>query len=96
MEMQDPLPNRPGVGGNFVWNPKRVSDSNSFGTRVDHQFRERDSIFGRFMFQNFTLDDPGVLNLPILPNRYSGNSAVISAAIRVVRFGSQDARRTTW
>jgi hypothetical protein len=84
MEMQYPLPNRPGVGGNFVWNPKRVSDSNSFGTRVDHQFREKDSIFGRFMFQNFTLDDPGVLNLPILPNRYSGNSTVIESAHEVL------------
>ena len=80
MEMQYPLPNRPGVGGNYVWNPKRVSDSHSFGTRVDHQFRERDNIFGRFMLQNFTLDDPGVLNLPFAPNPYSGNTTTIESA----------------
>jgi hypothetical protein len=51
LEMQSPLPNRPGIGGNFVWNPKRISDSNSFGTRVDHQFSGKDNVFGRFMFR---------------------------------------------
>ena len=84
LEMQSPLPNRPGIGGNFVWNPKRISDSNSFGTRVDHQFSSKDNVFGRFMFQNFTLDDPGVLTLPILPNRYIGNTKPIEAAHEIL------------
>jgi len=84
VEMQFPLPNRQGIGGNFVWNPKRVSDSNQFGTRLDHQFREKDSLFGRFMLQNFTLDDPSVMTLPILPNPYSGNSRAIESAEEIL------------
>src|SRR5256885_11338136 len=48
------LPNASGVGNNFLYNPKRNSDSNGFGTRIDHQFREKDSLFGRFILQNFT------------------------------------------
>ena len=56
------------MGNNFLYNPKRNSDSNGFGARVDHQFREKDSMFGRFILQNFTLEDPGVLSLPILPS----------------------------
>jgi hypothetical protein len=84
IEMQYPLPNRPGIGGNFVWNPKRLSDSNQFGIRLDHQFREKDSLFGRFMMQNFTLADPSVMPLPILPNPYSGNTRVIESAEEVL------------
>ena len=79
-EIQFPLPNRPGTGGNFVWNPKRVSDSNQVGTRMDHQFREKDSFFGRFILQNFTLNDPSVMSLPVLPNSYIGNSRPIESA----------------
>jgi hypothetical protein len=47
--LNEPLPNGPGVGNNFLYNPKRSSDSNGFGTRIDHQFREKDSIFVRFI-----------------------------------------------
>jgi hypothetical protein len=78
--LNDPLPNLPGAGNNFLYNPKRNSDSNGFGTRVDHQFRERDQIFGRFILQNFTLDDPAVLPLPILPSPYTSNKQQIEAA----------------
>ena len=57
-EMQYPLPNLPGVGGNYLWSPKRVSDSNQYGIRTDHQFSTNDNIFGRFTAQSFSLIDP--------------------------------------
>ena len=31
----------PGIGGNYLWSPKRVSDSNQYGFRIDHQFNVR-------------------------------------------------------
>lgn len=77
--LNEPLPNGPGVGNNFLYNPKRNSDSNGFGTRVDHQFREKDSVFARFILQNFTLEDPGILPLPILPSPYTRNTKPIEA-----------------
>src|SRR5216684_3134211 len=78
--LNEPLPNASGVGNNFLYNPKRNSDSNGFGTRIDHQFREKDSLFGRFILQNFTLEDPSILSLPILPSPYTKNTQQIEAA----------------
>lgn len=78
MELQYPLPNRPGL--DFVWNPKRNSNSNQAGVRLDHHFSERHSIFGRFMMQNFSLDDPGVMTLPIQPSRLIGTDKLIESA----------------
>lgn len=80
MEMQYPLPNLPGIGANYLWSPKRVSDSNQYGFRVDHQFGAKDNVFGRFSGQNFSLIDPEALTLPILPNRLIGNSQSIDGA----------------
>ena len=78
--LNEPLPNAAGVGNNFLYNPKRNSDSNGFGTRIDHQFREKDNLFGRFILQNFTLEDPSILTLPILPSPYTNNTQPIEAA----------------
>lgn len=78
--LNEPLPNASGVGNNFVYNPERGSNSKGFGVRVDHQFREKDSIFGRFILQNFLLDDPSILTLPILPSPYTTNKEPIESA----------------
>jgi hypothetical protein len=75
-----PLPNAPGVGNNFYYNPNRISNSKGFGTRIDHQFREKDNLFGRFILQNFFLDDPSILSLPILPSSYTTNKSPIESA----------------
>jgi hypothetical protein len=75
-----PPPNAPGLANNFIYNPERNSDSKGFGIRVDHQFREKDSIFGRFILQNFLLDDPSILSLPILPSPYTTNKVPIESA----------------
>ena len=47
---------------------------------MDHQFREKDNLFARFILQNFTLDDPSILSLPILPSPYTKNTEPIQAA----------------
>jgi len=78
--LQDPLPNRPGIINDYVFNPSRNSDSNSFGVRIDHQLREKDSLFGQFLYQDFTLDDPSQLSLPIFPNSQFGITKEITSA----------------
>ncbi|HEY1950885.1 MAG TPA: TonB-dependent receptor, partial [Bryobacteraceae bacterium] len=75
-----PLPNASGVGNNFYYNPNRISNSKGFGARIDHQFREKDNLFGRFILQNFLLDDPSILSLPILPSSYTTNKSPIESA----------------
>jgi len=75
-----PLPNGPGIGNNFYYNPERDSNSKGFGTRIDHQFREKDNLFGRFILQNFLLDDPSILSLPIMPSPYTTNKQPIESA----------------
>jgi hypothetical protein len=79
-----PLPNLPGVGNNFLYHPKRNSNSQGFGTRVDHQFRPSDNLFARFILQNFSLDDPGILSLPILPSPFTANKSQIEAAHEIL------------
>jgi hypothetical protein len=78
--LNEPQPNGPGVGNNYLYNPKRNSNSNGFGVRIDHQIRQNDNIFGRIILQNFELDDPGILPLPILPSPFTQNKSTIEAA----------------
>jgi hypothetical protein len=80
LTLNAPLPNRPGVANNFLYNPKRNSNSNGGGIRVDHQFRERDNLFVRFIRQDFRLDDPALLPLPILASPFTRNKSNIEAA----------------
>jgi len=42
-----PPANLPGVVRNYFYNPKERVNSDQFNIRVDHRFRDRDSIFGR-------------------------------------------------
>lgn len=81
MQIQYPLPSRAGVTANYVWNPERTSDSNSFGLRVDHRINEHDNLFGRYSYQTYKLGDPSVLAAPILPNSFVGNSTPIQGAV---------------
>ncbi|PYV97999.1 MAG: hypothetical protein DMG86_17295 [Acidobacteria bacterium] len=55
-----PLPNVPGtLVGNFVNTPSRKLDENSFDVRVDHNFSTKDTLFGRFSFDQATTFIPG-------------------------------------
>jgi len=80
MQIQYPLPNQPGITANYVWNPERTSDSNSFGLRLDHRIGEHDNLFARYGYQTYKLGDPSVLPSPILPNTFLGNSTPIQSA----------------
>lgn len=50
-----PLPNRPGISGNFVNQPSVRDDYNHYTGRIDHRLRNNDSILGRFSYHPETL-----------------------------------------
>ena len=54
-----PLPNIPGAGlqNNRVDTLARVLDDNGGNIRIDHRFGDKDSIFGRYSFEQFNLFD---------------------------------------
>ena len=46
-----PLPNRPGIVNNFLYNPVNPTSEDKFDVRVDHNFGPRDTIFFRASYQ---------------------------------------------
>lgn len=57
-----PLPNSPGSAAfNYVTAASSISDGDQFHGRVDHQFRERDSLFGRISHTTSNTVSPGGL-----------------------------------
>ncbi len=57
-----PMPNVAGLGNghfdNFTSVANRVIEDNQWTTRIDHQFSERDTVFFRYAWQNYSLDAP--------------------------------------
>ncbi|MEK7405934.1 MAG: TonB-dependent receptor [Acidobacteriota bacterium] len=53
-----PLPQTAANFDNFTSTGNRVVVDNSFSTRVDHQFGERDTFFARYSFDSYKLDAP--------------------------------------
>jgi hypothetical protein len=47
-----PTPNADINGNNFIADPKRTYSRNNFDIRVDHKFSDKDSIFGRFSYED--------------------------------------------
>jgi hypothetical protein len=45
-----PVPNAPGLFNNYSADPKLRNDANQFDIRIDHNFSEKDSIFGRVTY----------------------------------------------
>src|SRR5262249_2695601 len=45
-----PAPTGPGLFNNFLSNPTRVNDQDSFDIRLDHRFRQQDQIFVAYSF----------------------------------------------
>src|SRR5579872_152247 len=66
-----PTPNRPGVQ-NYLFNPSRNTNDSQVDSRLDHRFRESDSIFLRYSFHDFYRLEPG--NLPVPAS--GGNTAI--------------------
>lgn len=82
--LQYPLPNLPGMINNFEWHPNRASNAANFGVRIDQQISSKDTFFGQFMYQNFSLGDPAQLPLPIEPNSTFGISKEIYSATTTI------------
>lgn len=55
-----PVPNGPGLFNNYSADPILKNDANQFDIRVDHNFNERDSIFGRVTY----VDNPQLIPGP--------------------------------
>ncbi len=53
-----PLPDRNVPGANFVSSPSLTDGRNQFDVRLDHSFRQSDSLFARYSFVDDNLLDP--------------------------------------
>ena len=47
-----PMPNTNTNGSNFISDPRRTYNRNNFDVRIDHKFSDKDSIFGRFSYED--------------------------------------------
>ncbi len=47
-----PMPNTNINGSNFISDPRRTYSRNNFDIRIDHKFSDKDSIFGRFSYED--------------------------------------------
>jgi hypothetical protein len=47
-----PMPNTDTNGSNFISDPRRTYNRNNFDVRIDHKFSDKDSIFGRFSYED--------------------------------------------
>jgi hypothetical protein len=52
-----------GGGNNYVAAPSTLNDLNQYNIRIDHQFTDRDSIFGRYSIGTVNLYTPGLIPL---------------------------------
>ena len=57
-----PVPNADINGNNFLSDPKRIENRNNFDIRIDHKVSEKDSVFGRFSFENQPSSIPAPFN----------------------------------
>ena len=46
-----PVPNKPGITRNFLFNPPNNTDRDHWDIKIDHTFSERNSIYGRYSYQ---------------------------------------------
>ncbi|MFN9432617.1 MAG: carboxypeptidase regulatory-like domain-containing protein [Acidobacteriota bacterium] len=54
-----PSPTNAGIFNNFNVTRGNIDDTNAFDVRIDHNFSERDQIFGRYSFADVTRFKPG-------------------------------------
>ncbi|MCL5744017.1 MAG: carboxypeptidase-like regulatory domain-containing protein [Acidobacteria bacterium] len=46
-----PQPNKPGLVHNFLYNPPNVTDRDHYDVKIDHMISAKDSIYGRYSYQ---------------------------------------------
>jgi outer membrane receptor protein involved in Fe transport len=56
-----PAPQTAGLVNNFTTSPNKMDREDKFDGRVDHQFGARDSLFGRYSFNDANVYTPGAL-----------------------------------
>lgn len=61
-----PLPNRPGIVNNFLFNPVRRATTDQFDVRIDHRFGDFDNFFGRYSFSQLRAFTPSFMPAPSL------------------------------
>ncbi len=69
INFQQPLPNFSAGTNNFLGPAGAVIENNQTSVRIDHKFSESDSLYGRFVIQNNTRLNQGVL----FPNTATAN-----------------------
>jgi hypothetical protein len=47
-----PLPDAPGIASNYVSNPTRTQTSDTFDVRIDQHFSDKNTLYGRYSFNN--------------------------------------------
>src|SRR5262249_53696280 len=84
IDLQYPLPNQPGTGNNFIYNPIRPSNQDAFDLRLDHQLARNDSLFARYGLADF---DAGltISPRPVLANSLVGTSTPLDTDDVTVR-----------
>lgn len=59
-----PLPNRSDLINNYLFNPRLMQDTHKGDVRIDHNFDEKQTIYGRFSYQDFLQTGDGTLPAP--------------------------------
>jgi hypothetical protein len=65
-----PTPGNGNLSSNYLYNGPNDEDDRRWDVRLDHMFREKDSIYGRV--SNYHVKIPGILNLP--PPAFGANA----------------------
>ena len=55
-----PLPNRPGTGLNYLYNPDIPTTLNGFSGRIDDEVSTNDRVFGRYLYSRQNFGVPGL------------------------------------
>src|SRR4030095_5931247 len=57
---------------NFIWSESRAIDNEQFGIRLDHRFRNNDTLFGRYSWMTTDQTTPGpVPAVPTVQKNYA-------------------------
>jgi hypothetical protein len=76
--VQQPLPNIVSGTNNLVAPAGAILENNQISVRIDHQFSQSDSIYGRFAYQNNSRFNKGVL--PFTTKNLVGNGRVFNSS----------------
>jgi hypothetical protein len=76
INLQQPLPNQPGLDLNFLGPAGALLINNQYSLRIDHNLSDRNNISGRLTWQNNSRDNQSVL--PLQQKDVTGNGRVFN------------------